>query len=120
MKLVKFVAYLIYTSNKKRNTAIPYANAILGLTLLSCLNLFAILIIINQTDILPSFDAQHRVIVFFKTALFILPIILIYLFIIKKSDLKKLHYDEAIVRRGNIYLILYFIFSCHFSYRNMV
>ena len=111
MNTIKFVAYLIYTSNKKSEYGIPYINTILGLTLLSCLNILAILVLINQSNILPSFDAQHRVAVFFKIALFILPISLLYFLIIKKSDLEKMQYDKDKVKRGNIYLLLYFLLS---------
>lgn len=111
MKTIKFVAYLIYTSNKKNEYGVPYLNAILGLTLLSCLNILAILVLLNQSSILPSFDEEHRVIVFFKIALFIIPISLLYFLIIKKSDLERIHYDKDKVKRGNIYLLLYFLLS---------
>lgn len=112
MDTIKFTAFLFYRYySRGKNYGISYVNTILALSMLFFLNLFAVLILLNIPNIIPSFDKLHRLKSFFKMAFFLLPIALLFILIIKKSILDKANYNELKIRRGNIYLICYIILS---------
>ena len=108
MKLLKFIAYLIYTNNKKSRYGAPYANAIIGMAFLFILNVFPILMIFNLMDVLPSFSKEHRLLSYFEYFLFLLPIITLFILLIRRSELEKMNFDDAKIKRGNIFLLIYF------------
>ena len=112
MKKIKFVAYLFYRFYSTGKTyGIPYANTIAALSMLFFLNLFSVLISLKIPNLVPSFDKSHWITSYFKTALFVIPILCLFILLIRKKDLVKMHFEEDRIKRGNLYLIIYIVFS---------
>jgi len=108
---MKFIAYLfyLYYSKGPRKT-IAYLSTILAMCLLFYIHLFQALILLASTNIIPSgskFEASTWV----KLALFMLPIFFFFRWLLPEPDLKEASYDEGIIRKGNVRLVVYIIFS---------
>lgn len=116
MKTIKFVAYLFYRyySSSGPRKDIPYFSTLGALALLFYIHVVQLLILLNMMNIIPVQNDDTRVAKFFKIALFLLPIFLLFLAFIRKSELQSLQYDEQKVKRGYIYLVIYIVFSFSF------
>lgn len=118
MKTIKFVAFLFYRYYSKGATkSIPYISTICALVMLLILHIFQILAIFNCMDLLPATKAEPgipRLIKYLETALITSPLFLLFILLIKKSELQGMHYDEAKIKRGYIFLIIYIVLSFAF------
>jgi len=112
MKTIKFIAYLFYRYYSTGPLSdIPYFSTLCALAMLFVLHLFQVLIVFDAMNFIPTDGSQAKVGNFLKMALFLAPIFLFLVFIVKKSELQKMHYDDSQIKRGNIYLIIYIVLS---------
>ena len=112
MKVLKFVMYLFYRYYSTGGTRrIPYFSSLCAVVFLIYIHIFQILIILNRVDLLPMGKDDARIEKYGKAAIFLLPIFLIISFLVKPQDLKNISYDEAQIKKGNIYLIIYVVAS---------
>lgn len=113
MSTFNFVVYLFfrYYNKDKSSAKIPIGNTVCSLTMLFVLHLFQLLLLFNLTDLLIPVDKHYRVATLLKYALVLSPIMLFFWFTIKKINPKELYYSEIMVKRGNLYLILYCVLS---------
>jgi hypothetical protein len=117
MKTIKFVAYLFYryySTTKGFAKDIPYAATLGVLVLLSYLHIFQILALLNKTNLIPTNGSQLKAANYLIMGLFMLPILIFFLIVIKKKELQNLRYDSKKIKRGYIYLIVYIILSFSF------
>lgn len=68
------------------------------------------LILLNLTNILPQ-GSKSEISTWVKMALFMLPVFLLFRWIVKESELKKCHYEEEKIKKGYVWLIVYIIIS---------
>jgi len=112
MKTMRFIAYLFYRYYSTGPTKdIPYFSTLCALVMLIGLHVFQVLVLFNKVTLLPVSSKNPRAENFLIMALCLLPIFLITAAIIKKSDLQEMTYEEAKVKRGYMFLILYIILS---------
>jgi hypothetical protein len=113
MKIVKFVAFLFYRYYSTGGTRrVPYFSTLCALAMIIYIHLFQLLIIINRVnDVIPGSEDETRPIKYLKIALFFIPIFLLLALFIKKDELKKMHYDSSVIKRGYFYLVSYLIIS---------
>lgn len=112
MGTLRFAAYLLYKYYSKGGTKdIPYASAILGLAFMGLIHIFQILLLFNGMSLVPTDGSQAKIGNFLKMGLFILPIVVLLMVVIKKDKLQEMSYDEAQMKKGYIFLILYVILS---------
>jgi hypothetical protein len=116
MKTLKFAAYLLYRFYSKNGFAknLPYLSTTTFLAFLLYIHIFQIFAIFNLTSLIPTDGNELKVANWLKMAMFMLPMFLIIIFLIKKEDLVNAHYDEKKVKRGYVYLIAYVIISFAF------
>ncbi|MCB0716006.1 MAG: hypothetical protein R2796_04955 [Chitinophagaceae bacterium] len=111
MATLRFIAYLFYryysTGPRKE---IAYLSSMLAMCLLFYIHLFQVLILVDSTSIIPT-GSKSEISTWVKLALFLLPIYLLFRWLIKESDLKALIYDKEKLRKGNIWLVIYIIIS---------
>ena len=113
MKFLKFVAYLFYdyyySTGPRAN--IKYFATIGVMTLLSYLNLFAILILFNIVDdVMPS-KGYSRGMGYVQTFFYMFPIWLMFRILIKEKELENSNYDVDKVSVGKVWLMLYYLTS---------
>lgn len=113
MNTLRFVMYILYRYYSKGGTRdVPYFSALCAVVLLIYIHIFQILIILNKVDaVLPIREGDDRVLKYFKLGLFLLPVFLIVYLLVRPRDLENVSFDEAKVKRGGIYLIIYSIIS---------
>jgi hypothetical protein len=112
MKTMRFIAYLFYRYYSTGPTKdIPYFSTLCALVMLIGLHVFQILVLFNKVSFLPVSSKNTRAENFLIIALCLLPIFLITAAIVKKSDLQEMTYEEAKVKRGYMFLILYIVLS---------
>jgi hypothetical protein len=112
MGTIRFAAYLLYRYYSKGGTKdIPYASAILALAFMGLIHIFQILLLFNGMSLVPTDGSQAKVGNFLKMGLFILPIVLLLMVLVKKDKLQEMAYDETQMKRGYIFLILYIVLS---------
>jgi hypothetical protein len=112
MGTIRFAAYLLYKYYSKGGTKdIPYASAILALAFMGLIHIYQILLLFNGMSLVPTDGSQAKVGNFLKMGLFILPIVLLLMALIKKNKLQEMSYAEVQMKRGYFFLILYIILS---------
>ena len=60
---------------------------------------------------MPTDGRQTKIAKWIQMALFLLPIYLLFRWLIKEDDLKALTYAEQKIMKGNIWLVIYIIVS---------
>ena len=112
MKTIKFIAYLFYryysTGPRKQ---IAYLSSLLALVILFVIHLFQIMILFNLMNLVPTDGRQTKIANWIQMALFMLPIYLLFRWLIKEDDLKALTYGEQKIKKSNIWLVFYIIVS---------
>lgn len=118
MKILKFISYLFYRYYSTGGTkTIPYFSTLCALVLILLLHIFQVLLIFNGMNLLPAGAAAPgtaRLIRYFEITLLTGPLFLLFSFLIKKSELQSIHYNESEIKRGYIYLIIYIVLSFAF------
>ncbi len=113
-KAIEFILYLFYKYyERSRNTdRIAYEAAILAFLFLIFLNLITLLRIFNATDLLPGSTSDPRWLQYLEAGvLYFLPGYLIVSRLFRKNKIINLVFDESKIRRGNVALFLYVVFS---------
>lgn len=104
--------YTLYRYYSKGGTGrIPYVSAILAVVFLVYIHIFQLLIIFDRVDLFPMRAEQPQLLKYYKLAIFLMPIVLILLFLVKEKDLKDAKYDDQIVKRTGRHLVYYVILS---------
>lgn len=106
-----FIAYLFYryySTGPRRQIA--YLSSILALCLLFYIHLFQVSILVGGTNIIPAGD-KSKISSWVMMAFFMLPVFLLFRWIIKESVLKTLVYKAEKIRKGNIFLVIYIVLS---------
>lgn len=112
MKLVKFIAYLFYRYYSTGPTKdIPYFSTLCALVMLAGLHIFQIIVLFGYQNSIPTNVNNTRVENFIIVAVCLIPIFILMAFLIRKSDLQAMSYDENKIKKGNILLILYIVSS---------
>ena len=112
MRTIRFAAYLLYKYYSKGGTKdIPYASAILALAFMGLIHIYQILMLFDAMYLVPTDGSQAKAGNFLKMGLFMLPIVLLLLVIVKKDKLQEMTCTEAEMRTGYIFLILYILSS---------
>lgn len=115
MKTIKFISFLFYRYYSTGATkSIPYFSTLCALAMLIGLHIFQLVVLFNATNLLPVSGADPgmpRLMAYFKWALITSPLFIGMLFLIKKSELQSMHYDESKIKRGYVYLIIYIVLS---------
>lgn len=117
MRLIKFTAFLLYRyyyNSKSRDIA--YLRMLYTLVFLSCFHIAQILLIFNKFSSIPITDNDSTFARLFKIGLFIIPLFVFYMLIIKESELKKLNFNESKIRIGYKHLIAYSIVTFSFTF----
>jgi Na+/proline symporter len=110
MKTLKFTVYLLYKYYSKGGTRdIPYASATLLLTFMGLIHVYQFLLLINRMDLVPTDGSQAKIGNFLQLGFFILPIALLLIFGVKKSEIESANYTPEKVKRGYIFFILYLV-----------
>jgi len=111
MRTIKFVAYLFYryySTGPRKDVA--YLSSLLAMCLLFYIHLFQFLILFGGTGIIPSGN-KTQISTWLKMVLFMLPVFLLFRWLIKESELKTLSYSQEKIKKGNVWLIIYIILS---------
>jgi hypothetical protein len=112
MKVLKFVAFLFYRYYSTGPTKdIPYFSTLCALVMLLVLHIFQILVLFNIFGFYPIGIGHKRWVNFLIIAACLTPVFLVMSVLIPKSYLETTHYEESIIRRGNIALVCYIICS---------
>lgn len=112
MKTIKFIAYLFYRYYSTGATKdIPYVSTLCALVMLLGLHIFQVLVLLNKVNLLPTSTENTRALNFLIIALCLVPIFLLMAFVVRKSDLQELRYEENRIKKGNLFLIIYIIAS---------
>ena len=113
MKTLKFTAYLFYRYYSKHSFAkdLAYISTISILVLLIYVHVFQFLAILNLTQWVPTDGSQLKITNYFEMGIFMLPIFLILIILIRKKDISNCQYDEKKIRKGYVILIIYMILS---------
>jgi hypothetical protein len=112
MKTIKFVAYLFYRYYSTGATKdIPYISTLCALVMLLGLHLFQLLVLFDKVDLLPTSGKNTRAENFLIIFLCLIPIFLLMAFLVKKSELQQMNYEESRIKKGNLFLIIYIIAS---------
>jgi asparagine N-glycosylation enzyme membrane subunit Stt3 len=118
MKTIKFIAFLFYRYySKGRTKDIPYVSTLCALVLLLLIHIFQILVIFNIMYLLPLGGSKIGLVGLMRYVQFLIiiaPLFLLFSLLLKKKELKALHYDERKIKRGRIALIIYSILSFSF------
>jgi hypothetical protein len=109
---MRFVAYLFYRYYSTGPTKdIPYFSTLCALVMLLGLHIFQVLVLFDKVSILPTSTRNTRAENFIVIALCLIPIFLLMAFLIRKSDLQEMNYEESKIKRGNMLLIIYVVSS---------
>jgi hypothetical protein len=113
MKTLKFTAYLFYRYYSKHGFAkeMPYLSTITILGLLLYIHIFQILAILDVAYLIPTDGSQLKIGNYVKIGLFMLPMFLLFYFLIKKEDLINARYEEKKIKKGYVILIIYIVLS---------
>lgn len=112
MKTIRFVAYLFYRYYSTGATKdIPYVSTLCAMVMLLGLHIFQLIVLFGLVDFVPAKVTNSRGKNFAIIALCLIPIFLILSLLIKKTDLKGMHYDAQKVKQGNLNLIIYIALS---------
>lgn len=113
MKLLRFIFYLFYRyySAKGGQTHIAYFSTLMAVTMLIVFHIFQILILTNNMDLLMISKKNNRVENYFGAVLVLVPILVFLAFLVKESTIKNLSFSEDIIKRGNVFLLIYIISS---------
>jgi len=112
MKLIKFVAYLLYRyyrSGRDRNIA--YFMTLLVLSMLTFIHGTQIVLAFRLYLYIPFFRSHGDATVFLRSLLLLIPIGIVYCLLIKESYLKSAEYDGSKIRRGKWLLGIYILLS---------
>ncbi|MFL9482882.1 hypothetical protein ACI6Q2_08895 [Chitinophagaceae bacterium LWZ2-11] len=110
MRTIKFIAYLFYRYYSTGATKdIPYFSTLCAMVMLFGLHVFQILILVNKNGVLPT--NNNRFENFIKIIVYLIPVFLLFTYVIKRSDLQEMNYDEGKIKKGNIVLIVYILAS---------
>jgi hypothetical protein len=88
---------------------VAYFSALGIVTLQIYIHIFLIFIIFDSVDKLPMNRDDLKIVKFIKIAILMLPISVVIRFLVKPNDLKKAEYDEMKIKKGGVYLVVYFI-----------
>lgn len=69
------------------------------------------LLIFDSTYLIPTDGSQAKVENFLKMGLFLLPFFVFFRLLIRERDLKEMKYDDSVIKRGYVYLVLYIVAS---------
>ena len=113
MKTLRFVMYLFYRYYSKGGTKhVPYFSALCAVVLLIYIHVYQVLTILKMAgEILPFKKDDPKGVLYWKMAIFLLPVFLIVAFLVKPGDLKNLQYEEKKIKRGGIYLTIYYVLN---------
>ncbi len=112
MKTIKFTAYLFYRYYSKHIDYYgKYGHTIMSLVILLFLHLIQLLLFINNSTIFSYFLSPNKLADIINFALLLSPGIILFLVFLRESDLQTMSYDDALIKKGNIYLIAYIILS---------
>lgn len=110
MKLIKFVAYILYDYYSTGSRAMIKYDATLGvMTLFAFMNLFAFSIVLNLDYLLPHHSDKS--IGYIKMFSILLPIYLLLRLLIKEKELESAQYTTETIIAGRIWVFGYFILS---------
>ncbi len=114
MKVLNFATYIFYRYYDKGSTKIiAYESALIAISALIFMNIFALLIFVG-VDInkySPVIENGNRLMKFLSSALFWLPEYLILRLLLPKRKVEYLDYSSKAIKRGNIGMILYILLS---------
>jgi hypothetical protein len=112
MKTIKFVAFLFYRYYSTGSTKdIPYVSTLCALVMLLGLHIFQLLVLINKVNLIPTSIKNTRLENFGLIAMYLIPLFMLMIFFIRKSELKEMSFEESKIKKGNIFLIIYIIAS---------
>lgn len=112
MKFIKFVTYLFYRYYSKGPTKdVAYIKTVCSSVLLVLINLWIILILLGQTDIIPDTAHVSKGAKYLVIALYTLPLFIFYFLFVKESDLKLMEYEENKIRVASRMLGIFVILS---------
>lgn len=118
MKTLRFISYLFYRYYSTGPTKnIPYFSTLCALVTLIGLHIFQLIVLFDATNILPASRATpggQRLINYFRWALMVAPLFIVMTLLIKRSELQSMYYEDAKVKRGYFYLIVYIVLSVAF------
>jgi hypothetical protein len=111
MRLVRFIAYLFYDYySEGPRQSIRYVATLGAMTLLFYLNLLTLLILFRLDHLVPS-RSGNRFFDYLNMSLFLLPIFLMFRFLIRERQLENADYDGDKVATGRFWLVFYIIVS---------
>lgn len=113
-KLFEFITYLFYRYYNKGSTkVIAYESALIAVSALIFLNAFAVLMFFNlDTTWVAKIEQNYGKTVKLISGLFlILPQYVLLRYSLKKKDVIKKHINLNQIKRWNIFLIAYIVFS---------
>jgi uncharacterized membrane protein len=113
-KLFEFITYLFYRYYNKGSTkVIAYESALIAVSALIFLNAFAVLMLFNlDTTWVAKIEQNYGKTVKLISGLFlILPQYVLLRYSLKKEDVIKKHINLNQIKRWNIFLIAYIVFS---------
>ncbi len=113
-RILEFIIFIFYRYYDKGSTKIiAYESALIGITLLAFLNVFAILVFfdVNIDKIFPIIETHGRVVKYLSSVVLWLPIYLIFRYFFKKDDIINQEVSKKAILFGNIGLIIYIVIS---------
>ncbi|HMF70096.1 MAG TPA: hypothetical protein VK616_01405 [Flavitalea sp.] len=112
MRFVKFVTYLFYRYYSKGSTKdVAYIKTVCSAVLLILINLWIVLILLNQTDIVPATTNGAKGMKYLKIALYTSPIFLFFFFFVREKDLKLMVFEEKKLIVASRILWIYIVLS---------
>jgi hypothetical protein len=116
MKTLRFTAYLLHRYYSKNGYAqsIPYIGVLTSLTIFFFIHIIQIFLIFKMEVLIPTDGDELKPINWLKMFLFMLPLFLILLQVVKKDEVIKANYEETKIKRGYFWLIAYSIASFAF------
>lgn len=112
MKLLKFIMFILYRYySRGRYYNTPYLSTLSVVMFSIWLHYIQLILLFNKIDLIPLKRTAAKDENLLKTLLYILPIALVIVILIKPKDLQQANYDEDKIRRGGIYLVIYYIIS---------
>jgi len=108
MKTFRFVFFLFYRYYSNGGTkAIPYFSTLCAISLLFFIHVMKLLIIFDVMDYFPINGNESRILRYGKIAVLSIPVFLIISFLVRPKEVRNMSYDEAKIKKGNIFLLLY-------------
>ncbi len=114
MRLLTFVAFLIYDFNKGPSNEVAYIGSLLQLAGIISLNIFGIMAMFDLADYFPHRSGSNLWNYYGRGALFVVPLFFLLRYFIPEEKLRKAEYDRDLISRGKNWLLVYLILSVAF------